>query len=234
MWQFETAFSEIIDRTPGVKSFRFPVSPEKAPFDPGQFMFLTIKVNGAEAMHHFTISSSPTDTGYLEFTKRITEHDYSQALNVVKPGDWARIQRPSGAFYLPKNERPLAFLTGGIGITPARSMLRYVCAKKMHYNIVLLYSNARYEDIVFRDELSEICAEIPGLRIEHVLSEPPPDWKGRTGIIDKNLIMEAIPDYLDRSFYISGPAADGHVPPGAIGGAQDSSGPHYPGLVHRV
>jgi ferredoxin-NADP reductase len=205
MWQFETQFSEILTRVPGVKSFRFPVSPEKAPFEPGQFMFLTIKVKGAEALHHFTISSSPTDRDYLEFTKRITEHDYSQALDVMKPGDWAKIQGPSGAFTLPKKKEPLAFLTGGIGITPAMSMLRFVCSKKLDCDIVLLYGNNRYEDIVFRVEFDEICTAIPGLRIEHVLSEPPPDWKGKTGLIDKKLVLEAIPDYKNRTFYISGP-----------------------------
>ena len=205
MWQFETEFSEIIGRAPGVKSFRFPVSPEKAPFEPGQFMFLTIKVKGAEALHHFTISSCPTDTEYLEFTKRITDHDYSQALDAMKPGSWARIQGPSGTFTLPKDKQPLAFLTGGIGITPARSILRFVCSKKMDRDIVLLYGNNRYEDIAFREELDEICAAVPSLRIEHVLAEPPPDWKGKTGLIDKNLVMEAVPDYQRRSFYISGP-----------------------------
>ena len=205
MWQFETQFSEIIDRVPGVKSFRFPVSPENAPFEPGQFMFVTIKVKGAEALHHFTISSSPTDRDYLEFTKRITEHDYSQALNVMKPGEWARIQGASGAFTLPKDKQPLALLTGGIGITPVRSMLRFICAKKLECDIVLLYGNSRFEDVVFRDELNEMCAGHPGLRIEYVLSEPPADWKGRKGMIDKNTVTEAIPDYQNRSFYISGP-----------------------------
>ncbi|MEN8614626.1 FAD-binding oxidoreductase [Dehalogenimonas sp. THU2] len=205
MWQFETEFSEIIPRVPGVKSFRFPISPEKAPFEPGQYFFLTIKVNGSEVLHHFTISSCPTDTEYLEFTKRITEHDYSQALDAMKPGDWARIQGPSGSFTMPEGKQPLAFLTGGIGITPARSILRYACTKKLDRDIVLLYSNDRNDNIIFRDELDEISAAIPGIRIEHILSEPPQSWKGRTGLINKNLIIDAIPDYKERAFFISGP-----------------------------
>jgi len=204
MWQFETQFSEVVVRIPGVKSFRFPVSPEQAPFEPGQFMFLTIKVKGAEALHHFTISSSPTDP-YLEFTKRITEHEYSQALDALSPGEWARLQGAAGAFTLPRDKRPLALLTGGIGITPARSMLRYLCTNKMDRDVVLLYGNARAEDIVFKEELDEICAAMPRVRIEHILSAPPPDWKGRAGLIDKQQVTSAIPDYKDRTFYISGP-----------------------------
>lgn len=204
MWQFETHFSEIIVRAPAVKSFQFPVPAEQAPFEPGQFMFLTIRVNGAEALHHFTISSSPTDP-YLEFTKRITEHDYSQALDAARPGDWARIQGAAGSFTLPKEKRPLALLTGGIGITPARSMLRHLFAKNEERDIVLLFGNLRYEDIVFKAELDEIASAMPGVRVEYVLGQPPPDWSGKSGMIDKSLIMETIKDYQQRLFYISGP-----------------------------
>jgi ferredoxin-NADP reductase len=84
-------------------------------------------------------------------------------------------------------------------------MLRYICAKKLECDIFVLYGNNRYEDIVFRDELAEMCASHPGLRIEHVLSEPPADWNGRKGMIDKQAVIEAIPDYNNRTFYISGP-----------------------------
>lgn len=86
MWEYDTEFSEIIRRTPEVKSFRFPISSTRTLYQAGQFFFVTIKVKGEEALHHFSFSSSPTDEQYLEFTKRITTSDYSQALNAAKPG----------------------------------------------------------------------------------------------------------------------------------------------------
>ena len=207
MWQFDTEFSQIVRRTPSVKSFRFPISPDNAPFEPGQFFFVTILVNGEKTLHHFTISSSPTDKGYLEFTKRITAHDYSQALDNMKPGDWAHIQGPSGGFILPPRRPPLAFLTGGIGITPARSMLRYIAHEKLDYDMVLLYGNAAEAEIAFRQELDKIAASHPSIRVEHVLSGPefPPGWSGRRGTIDKDLVLELMPDYKERLFYLSGP-----------------------------
>jgi ferredoxin-NADP reductase len=207
MWQFETAVSEIIQRTPQVKTFRFPIKAEYVTYQPGQFFFVTIKINGKEAIHHFTISSSPTEKGYLEFTKRITTHEFSQALANMKVGDWAHLRGPAGYFTLPEQKQKLGFLSGGIGITPMRSMLRYIADTQQKWDIILLYGNSVPEEIVFRQELDSISAMNIGLRVEHVLSGPnlPSDWKGRTGFINKDLITQVIPDYKERTFYISGP-----------------------------
>ena len=207
LWHFDSEFSEIVERTPSVKSFRFPRRIKSAPYKPGQFFFLTIKIKGEDALHHFSFSSSPSDEGYIEFTKRITAHDYSQALNAMQPGSWAHLQGPEGDFLLPPLGRQLAFLTGGIGITPVRSMLRYIAYHKLNYNVVLLYGNSSFEEIVFREELTGLAAAHTSIRVEHLLSGPslPSDWKGRKGLIDKAAVIELVPDYKERLFYVSGP-----------------------------
>jgi len=173
----------------------------------GQYFFLTIRVAGEEAIHHFSFSSSPTEKGYIEFTKRITSSDFSQTLNILKPGDWARLNGPDGSFVLPAKPRPIAFLSGGIGITPLRSMLRYITDKNLAYDVVLIYGNSTPEEIVFKQELDEIQASNPLIRVEHVLSRPTVSdrWKGKRGYINKDLIVELLPDYRGRLFYISGP-----------------------------
>lgn len=207
MWQFESEVSEIISRTPDIKSFRFPIQEKGVRYRSGQFFFVTIKIHGKEAIHHFSFSSSPTDKGYIEFTKRITSSDFSQALDTIQPGTWARLKGPEGNFTLPRTQHRLAFLSGGIGITPLRSMFRYIVAMRLHYDAVLLYGNNSFEDIAFRQELDDLAASHPGLRVEYMLSGPdfPPDWQGKRGLINKDLVYELIPDYKERLFYISGP-----------------------------
>ncbi len=206
MWQFETKLAQVIQRTPSVKSFRFPRPPE-ADFAAGQYFFVTIKINGAEAVHHFTISSSPTERDYLEFTKRITDHEFSQALNVMKPGEWASLRGPLGTFTLPPGKQKLAFLSGGIGITPMHSMLRYIYERCDPWDIILLYGSASVEEIVFRDELDTFAAAGLGLKVVHVISGPnvPPGWTGKVGMINPDLVAEVIPDCTGRLFYVSGP-----------------------------
>ncbi|MBI2847976.1 MAG: FAD-dependent oxidoreductase [Chloroflexi bacterium] len=207
MWAFETEVSEVIQRTPGIKSFRFPVRGKGVRYVPGQFFFITIKVKGEDAIHHFSFSSSPTEKGYIEFTKRITQSDFSQALAAIKPGTWAHLQGPEGTFTLPRKLRKLGFLSGGIGITPLRSMLRYLADRKLPYDVVLFYGNNNYEDIAFRRELDEIAASNGNIRVEYILSGPdfPQDWKGEKGFINKDMVGKLIPDFMERLFYISGP-----------------------------
>ena len=207
MWQFESEVSRVVRQTPEIKTFRFPIYAKGVRYLPGQFFFLTIKVGDKDAIHHFSFSSSPTERGYIEFSKRITGSDFSQALDAMKPGTRASLRGPVGFFTLPLKHRRLAFLSGGIGITPLRSMLRYIADKGLDYDIVMLYGNKSYEDIPFREELDEITASHPGLRLENVLSEPdlPAGWKGKTGLISGDMLREVIPDYTERRFYISGP-----------------------------
>ncbi len=213
MWQFDTEVAEVIRRTPQVKSFRFPIRAKAVRYRSGQFFFITIMVHRREAIHHFSFSTSPTDRGYIEFTKRITGSDFSRALDRLVPGDWARLRGPEGGFTLPRTPGRLAFLSGGIGITPLRSMLRYVVARQLPFDIVLVYGNSNVGDIAFRDELDELAAPQPELRpqprlrVEYVLSseEVSPDWTGRRGRITPELVREVIPDYRERFFYVSGP-----------------------------
>lgn len=208
VWRFDTELAEVIDRTPSVKSFRFPIRAKGFRYRAGQFFFITILVNGQRADHHFSFSSSPTEKGYMEFTKRITASDFSQTLAELRPGTWAHIKGPLGDFTLPAKPAKLSFLSGGIGITPLRGMMRYAVDKKLSHDIVLLYGNPNPAEIAFREELEAMQSLAnPCIRVEHVLSGPgvPEDWPGRTGFINSQVIKEAMPDYVDRLHYVSGP-----------------------------
>jgi ferredoxin-NADP reductase len=211
MWEFETQFSEIIRQTPDIKTFRFTVEDRDGiDYNAGQFFYVTIKISGVEAVHHFTLSSSPTETaqkGYIEFTKRITPSEYSQALDRMKPGDWAKVQGPEGEFCLPERDSKLAFVSGGIGITPLRSMLRYTVDEALGHDVVLIYGNNDLDNIAFRDELESMARASGRIRVEYVLSGPkfPANWKGKTGFITKDIVTDLIGDCKERTFYVSGP-----------------------------
>ncbi len=97
--KFETSVDEIIKRTPDIKSFRFR-RPKGFDYDPGQFLFVTILNEGKKITKHFTISSSPTEKEFIEFTKKITDHEFSVALDRLKIGDWAYLNAPYGEFHL--------------------------------------------------------------------------------------------------------------------------------------
>ncbi len=204
-WDFETECAAVLQRTPSIKSFRFPIRAKNVRFRAGQFFFIEILVGGVKAQHHFSFSNSPTEKGYVEFTKRITASPFSQALNALRPGAWAHIWGPEGNFILSRKWTKLAFLSGGIGITPLRSMMRSVADKGMDYDIVLLYGNSTYDEIAFREELEVLERVCHTIRVVHVLGTPPPGWAGKVGRIDSHLVAEVVPDFASRLFYVSGP-----------------------------
>jgi glycine betaine catabolism B len=96
-------------------------------------------------------------------------------------------------------------LSGGIGITPLRSMIKYSIDEKLSASIILLYSNSLESDIAFRDELEDIQREKPNIKIVETITRPGQDWKGVSGRINAEMVKKFIPDYLERTFYTSGP-----------------------------
>ncbi len=201
---FETEVSEIIQRTYNVKSFRFKKKQDVG-FKAGQFFFLGIMINGAERTKHFSFSNSPTEEGYIEFTKKLTDSEFSKALDRLKVGDWAKIKMPYGSFTFESGHKKIAFLSGGIGITPIRSICKYVVDKKLDADIALLYGNRTSKDIVFKDDFGVMQSGYRNLKVLHILSQADSDWTGKKGHIDNRLIKEEIPDYAERRFYICGP-----------------------------
>ena len=90
-------------------------------------------------------------------------------------------------------------------MTAIRSICKYFTDKRLAANIALLYGNHREEDILFRDDFEEMQSLNRNLKVVHTISEPTPLWKGYRGRIDSNMIKKEIPDYIERTFYLSGP-----------------------------
>ena len=207
MIEFDTNVLDVIQRTHNVKSFRFRTG-EDVEFKPGQFFFVTIKVDTEERIKHFSFSNSPTEGGYLEFTKRITDSEFSKALDTLKIGDWARIKMPYGSFVFEGEYERIAFLSGGIGITPIRSICKFVTDTRLPTDIILLYGNNKQEDIIFKQDLDQMSSTNKNIHIVYTLTSPDIDrqtWPGRTGYIDDEVIKQEIQDYNERVFYICGP-----------------------------
>jgi ferredoxin-NADP reductase len=203
--ELEVKIKEIIPRTYNVKSFRLDAGQDIS-FKAGQFLLVTLKNNPA-LKRYLSISNSPTEKGYIEFTKKLTESDFSEALGTLKAGEAVKAQYPFGKFTLDDSREKVAFLSGGIGITPIRSIAKYVVDKKLGTDIVLIYANRTINDIVFRQDFEVMQKEYPKLKVVHVLSEATPGFKCLTGRIDSKIIKDEIPDYALRKFYLCGPPA---------------------------
>lgn len=203
--ELEVNIKEIIPRTYNVKSFRVEVAGE-INFKAGQFLSVTLKKENG-LMHYLSISSSPTEKSYIEFTKKLTESEFSKTLNRLTIGDAIWIKYPMGNFTLNEGDSKIAFISGGIGITPIRSICKYALDKKLGIDMVLIYANHSEKDIAFKDDFDIMQKEYSKLKVVHLLCESPEDLKCRMGLVNGKIIQEEIPDYAQRKFYLCGPPA---------------------------
>jgi ferredoxin-NADP reductase len=81
-------------------------------------------------------------------------------------------------------------LDGGVGVAPMLSVVRQMAAAEDARPAILVYGNRTREQIVHKDELDRLAAERP-FRPIYVLSEPPADWHGATGMLDADAVEAA-------------------------------------------
>jgi len=201
--QLQSTVQEVIRRTPSIKSFRL-ASPDRARFKPGQYLSIRLE-NDVELTRYLSISSSPTEEGYLEVTKRITQSSFSQILNQVEPGYQVSITYPMGTFTFEGEFEKIAMLSGGIGITPLRSICRYVIDKQLDTSMCLLYSNRNLAEVAFKAEFDAMQKLSTRFKVVHSFGSADDEWAGRRGRIDAALIREEVPDYRERRFFVCGP-----------------------------
>jgi ferredoxin-NADP reductase len=185
-------------------------APQKFAFQAGQYLEWTLALDRPDNRgnrRYFTLASAPTENSVrlgVKFYPRSSA--FKQALGMMKPGSTIHAAQLAGDFTLPADpQTKIAFLAGGIGITPFRSMLQYLIDSRETRPIVVLYGVETQDDVAYRDVLAAAKRE---LGIRTVLAVAQGAAPGQyPGYIDARLVGLAIPDYLERTFYISGPQA---------------------------
>lgn len=202
--EFSEPITKIIQRTHDVKSFRFN-RPESFDYKAGQYILVTIPVGEDMVRKPFTLSSSPTEKEHLEFTKKLTGHEYSNALDSMNTGDLLKIDGPYGKMTFDGEYGKIALLSGGIGITPMMSICKYCTDLNLDTRITLVSSNKTEEDIVFRDELENLQDLNENLKIVFTLTRASSEWQGCREHICEDLITREIPDFKGYFYYLCGP-----------------------------
>jgi ferredoxin-NADP reductase len=180
-------------------------------FKPGQYMEWTLPLKRGDSRgnrRYLTLASSPTEKNLLLGVKFYPDPSrFKQELVNMRAGDEIFGGQLSGDFVLPKNPgQKLVFVAGGIGITPFRSMLKYLIDQKEKRPIITLYSNRNFEEIAYADVLEEAREKLDINTFYTLtdLKQIPKNWQGLTGHFNPQTVAQAVPDFMERVFYISG------------------------------
>lgn len=204
----------LVDRiklSPDTYEFVFS-SDRKLKFKPGQYLEWTLPHAGADSRgirRYFTVASSPGDPNYRIGVKFYQPSStFKDRLLSMKRGGAIVASQLAGDFVLPRDTgKKLAFIAGGIGITPFRSMIEHILEKKEKRDIVMIYSNKTVADVAYVDLLDRADREL-GMKIVPVFVQQTPELLAKNefpSVVDQRLILAEIPDYQERLFYISGP-----------------------------
>lgn len=179
-----------------------PHGHEGMQFEPGQFAWITLGISPYGMREHpFSMSSSAVSPERLEFGIKALG-DFTKQIKDVKPGTKAYLDGPYGVFTTSRYWDSAGFIliAGGIGITPIMSMLLTAAEGRDDRPFLLIYSNKTWSEITFREELEELKSKLD-LKIVHVLREPPEDWQGETGYVDRELLEKYLPLHRGSRHY---------------------------------
>ena len=156
----------------------------------------------------FSLASSPTEQDTILISTRIGSSAYKQKLGLLQQGGQILAWEPSGEFVLHDDySRPAIFLSGGIGVTPFRSMIKYATDKVLPLKIVFFNSNSDERRILYREEFDRWRLENKNLTVVYTLTrEVRSEWKGERGRIDKAMITRHAGDISRAIFYVCGPS----------------------------
>lgn len=169
---------------------------------PGQYMDWTVDSKKSDIRgnrRYFTIASSPTESEIMVGVK-FYDHPstFKQKLQRLKPGDRILGGGVAGDFILPSDvNQKLVFMAGGIGITPFRSMIKYLLDKNEKRDIVLFYSNKNETEIAYKNIFDEATVKL-GIKVIYVLTD-------NTGYLNAEMIKQSILDLKKPIYMISGP-----------------------------
>ena len=166
----------------------------------GQFIEMTLPHEHPDERgikHWFTLSSSPTEE-MLSITTKYFEDKastFKKTLFNLKPGGEVQMSDPMGDFVLPKDSSiPLVFVAGGIGITPFRSIIKWLVDAGEQRKLQVILGAHTKKDLVFLDLFKKYGVE-PILAV---------DGQNQQGL-SAEFILDSIGKLENKLIYVSGP-----------------------------
>ena len=180
--------------------------PEGFSFTPGQYAFLDfpdpVQTDDRPSFRAMSIASAPHEE-QLMFIMRGSNSAFKKNMMEMSEGDDIIIKGPMGHVTLPQNiTQPIAFIVAGVGITPARAMIKHEEFQKADRQVTLLYASRTKDSIALHNELGSTT--LKNYKSVFTLTREEGEWDGSSGRIDTEMIRQNIDDISNTMYYIVG------------------------------
>ena len=201
--EYEVTYLEFWPCADGVGTFRFS-RPSGYSFTPGQFFSLSLETEEGLVSKFFSHADAPDDLA-IELTTRLSGSVFKNRLLALSAGDLVRISGPKGRLGVPEGSTAVGFLAGGVGITPAHSIIRNVMQTGSPLEVALFYGNRDEACVPYGEEFRGYAAANARFLYVDTLDHPGPDWAGESGFISAEMIRRHLSDPGALHWIVAGP-----------------------------
>ncbi|MFL5951433.1 MAG: ferredoxin reductase [Gaiellaceae bacterium] len=197
--------TETVTETPRVRTLVLDVA-EWPGHRAGQHVDVRLTAeDGYQAERSYSLAAAPGEAPTVT-VERLDDGEVSPYLvDEVVPGDRFELRGPIGGWFVwdaDESTDPLFLVAGGSGVVPLMAMLRHRRATGSTVPARLLYSSRTLEDVIYRDELDTLDAEV----VQTLTREQPSGWTGFGRRVDRELLQEvAYPPEHNPRVYVCGP-----------------------------
>jgi glycine betaine catabolism B len=204
------------EKLQGTDVMKFRIARGGIDYTAGQYAFFKLDHISSDAkgpIRHFSIASSPTEQDHILISTRIRDTPYKQKLASLKEGAKILVWGPEGEFVLHDDySKPAVFLSGGIGVTPFRSMIKYATDKQLPIKITMFDSNKNQQNILYKEEFDRWADQNKNFKVIYAITEEEQEainsnWSGERGRIGKLMLERHLSkgEIGNAIFYICGP-----------------------------
>lgn len=213
MTSLSTTLTEIVDLSPDVKEFRLDLQAQDYAFLPGQWLDLSLEINGKTEVGGYSITSAHTrHPQHISLAiKAAPHHPVTTYLHEqARVGDSIQISEGQGAcFYHPDMGKQIVLIAGGIGITPLISIFRTIREQEANTQVALIYSAHSPEDFIFSEEIRNSANEYENMLAVFTCTDESlaelPDWIHFQEHVDR-FFLKSMSLPSQAHYFICGPA----------------------------
>lgn len=175
--------------------------PDHFEFEAGQNTVVSIPGAHAEHLKEFTIASAPYED-HIVLAMRVRNSSFKNACYALKSGDAIRLRDAAGSLWA-KTDAPQLWFSGGIGITPFRSVIRELIHQDVSLSVTHFHSDRTSSSVPFMQEFESYAAADNGYRfIPTTTREGSRD--SLSGRITGDMISEHAPGYAQSACFVVG------------------------------
>lgn len=196
---------KIEDLKSDVKEFTFKfIEPQKVEYKAGQFILVKIQEE-TKMFRAYSISSFQEDGSGLSVTIKKMPNGYgtNMIFDQFKVDDLIELEGPMGReLVVDKSAEKIAFIAGGIGITPFVPMVQDALNENnMHKKVTLIYGVNKENELMYDDDLTGFAGQNDKLDYRKVVAFDE-NWKGQRGFVTDVLKEMELEGY---KIYMCGP-----------------------------